>query len=137
MKEKIKNFITPNGDNYMSNYTRRIKWFLWISFGFITLLFGTLLYNLFVSKAAWNDDVLYVGFFTYLACFTGYNWWRYHQNSVQEEAKQSLEFIEWCKGHGFKPFDHKEGRKRIATISLITILFNIFMITMKLLVERF
>jgi hypothetical protein len=90
----------------------------------------------------WDDDFVLTTYFTYLSLFTGYNWWRYHQNSVYEEKKnedvlKNPVFIEWAKATNFEPFDHKKGRKRIALISFFTILFNAIMITLQILIEGF
>lgn len=128
---------------YMQNYRRRIKWFLLVSGLFMTYLFAGLFFSLFMDgNIGWDDDVIYIAYFGYLACFTGYNWFRYHQNSLQEEEKQKVkfqdpDFLKWSQEIDFPMFDHKAGRKSIGRISFWTILFNVVMIIVKLLFESF
>lgn len=126
MREKIKQFFGPQ-ENYMRDFRIRLKWFLWIMGTFFVFIIAQLV-AIFTIDYSWDDSTLYILFFLYLACFTGFNWFRFHQNSVHEERKNHY----LTKLYGITPFDHKKGRRSVAKISVFSILINLIMIVLHL-----
>lgn len=127
-KHGMKNNIN---ENHMKNYARRIKWFVGISAVYFLYTIGSMV--LFIATdLKWEDDFLRIGYFTYLAAFTGYNWFRFHQSSVAEEQGRNKEFVEFCKEHEIPLFDHKESRRNVGRISFLCIALNVLLITFEI-----
>lgn len=131
MKDKIKRFLEPK-ETYMQDFRKRIKWFFWISGIFIAFMIVSVVAS-FMGNT-WEDSALYILYFLYLSFFCGFNWWRYHQNSVVEEKKHANteEINDILKTFGIDQFDHKKGRRSVAKISCASIILNIIMIIVHL-----
>ena len=139
---KIAQFFKPQTDTYMSNYTKRIKLFMWISVTFLTYSFVGMVFAIMGRSLIWDDDIVLTIYLSYLSLFTGYNYWRLHQNSVYEEKKnehvlKNPLFIEWARVNKFEPFDHKKARKQSFRISSFAIGLNVVLIILNIMLDNF
>lgn len=138
MREKVETYFGPQ-ENYMQDFRKRIKWFLGIMAAFFIYMIVSVVWSFIDST--WDDSIVHVVFFIYLSLFTGFNWWRYHQNSVYEEKKhetiKDIKLEELLKSCGIEPFDHKKGRRSVAKMSCASIILNTVMITLHLTIDSF
>lgn len=115
--------------DYNRSYKKRIIIFLVITGLYLLFTAAYTITDLFFFHISWSDNGFLYAYCTYAIWFNGYSYYRYHQNSVEEERKfvpdpEFKSFLE--EKMGLPQFNHKKARRHIFLLSSFAIAINVF-----------
>lgn len=111
---------------YNRSYRKRIIIFMAITGAYLLFMGSYTITSLFVD-ISWRDDAFLYAYCTYAVWFNAYSYYRYHQNSIEEEQKFVMDqgFRNFLVEMGLPQFDHKKARRHIFLISSLAIVVNV------------